>query len=563
MKKAKSFFANLALAISGCFFFCLSHPNYLRKEGLPFFAFFALVPFFLLIKRTKIRFSFFWGAFAGCLSYFIFNFWLFYFHPIAIFVVLFHSGVIYGFLFLTLKIIDDNLGRLQTTVRVFQTLHLKKAGFLFFAIAWVAFEYLKTLGFLGYPYGIIGYTQWSFPALIRVSSIFGVWGVSFLLAVSSSLIAEIIAAKIATRGGESILCKSGFFVKAFFCWLGMFFAVIIFGVFTKIDVSSGERAKIALIQPNMDPWLGNSEVYRQNFYELKKLSQKAIEAEPDLRLIVWPETAFIPRIKWHYRYSENSASTLLVRELLNFIDGQSVPFLIGNDDAVFDENLSNAGRREAGRVDYNAALLFIPKKTVLPPEPKTYRKMHLVPFTEHFPYKNVFPKTHQFLLESDTHFWEKGDKKTVFELDNLKFSTPICFEDCFGYISKDFAKNGANLIINLTNDAWAKSVVSQYQHLSMAVFRAVENRIPVLRAASSGQTAHIDQNGVPVSMLEPFVSDFLIAEVSVPKKMRSSIYSVFGDWFAILCLLITAILLSIIFIINVNNKGSLRIKYEK
>ncbi|WP_276324833.1 nitrilase-related carbon-nitrogen hydrolase [Treponema putidum] len=94
-----------------------------------------------------------------------------------------------------------------------------------------------------------------------------------------------------------------------------------------------------------------------------------------------------------------------------------------------------------------------------------------------------------------------------------------------------FQKKGANIIINLTNDAWAQSTVSQYQHLSMSVFRAVENRLPVLRATSSGQTAFIDQNGNIKKMLPPFAKDILIADVTVLTEGHKTVYSYLGDFF--------------------------------
>ena len=151
------------------------------------------------------------------------------------------------------------------------------------------------------------------------------------------------------------------------------------------------------------------------------------------------------------------------------------------------------------------------------------------------------------LKENDTHFWEKGKEANLLEFKNLKIGTPICFEDTFGYISKVFSRRGANIIINLTNDAWAQSAVSQYQHLSMAVFRAVENRLPVLRATSSGQTAFIDQNGNMQKMLPPFIKDILVADVTVLTEGYKTVYSYLGDFFGVLCTI--ALILNLCFII--------------
>jgi len=534
MKNKFIFFSlNLLLAVFGAVLFSLSHPNYLNLNGFPIFAYIALIPFFLLIKRTKLKFSFLWGAFSGSLSYFIFNFWIIFFHPLAIYIIIAKYCIFYSVLFFVLKIIDS---------------YFSRYSFIFEAIAWVAFEYLSTLGFLGYPYGIIGYTQWRFTLLIRAASIFGVWGISFLLIFFSACTASFLFEFYKEKDIKNVYKRYKF---PMMIWIGTFFAFILYGAFTKIDLSEAQRTKIALVQPNRDPWLGNLEVYRNNYEELKSLSEKALKNFPDIELVVWPETAFIPMIRWHYKYTSTyNPNSLLVRELLHFLDNQKVPFLIGNDDGVLDEKFSdnNFDNLEDKRLDYNAALLFIPKKNVLPPEPQTYRKMHLVPFTEHFPYQELFPRLYEFLKENDTHFWEKGKEANLLEFKNLRIGTPICFEDSFGYISKAFSRRGANIIINLTNDAWANSAVSQYQHLSMAVFRAVENRLPVLRAASSGQTVFIDQNGKIQNMLAPFVKDVLIVDVPVLTDGRQTVYSYLGDFFALTCSVFLAGLLCFIII---------------
>ena len=533
MKNKFMFFSlNLLLAVLGAVLFALSHHNYLNLNGFPFLAYIALLPFFLLLKRTKLKFSFLWGAFSGCFSYFLFNFWIIFFHPLAIYIIIAKYCIIYSLLFFVLKIIDS---------------YVVKYGFIFQAIAWVAFEYFNTLGFLGYSYGIMGYTQWNFPVLIRVSSIFGVWGISFLLVFFSACAASFLFELYKEKDIKNVYKR---YKLPMMIWLGTFFAFILYGAFTKIDFSDNSKVKIALVQPNHDPWVGNFEVYKNNYEDLKILSEKALKDYPDLDLVVWPETAFIPRIKWHYKYSDSSnPSSGLVRDLLNFLNNQRVPFLIGNDDGVLDEKFSDNSldNLEDKRLDYNAALLFIPKKNVLPPEPQTYRKTHLVPFTEHFPYQKLFPRLYEFLKENDTHFWEKGKEANLLEFKNLKIGTPICFEDTFGYISKVFSRRGANIIINLTNDAWAQSAVSQYQHLSMAVFRAVENRLPVLRATSSGQTAFIDQNGNIQKMLPPFIKDILVADVTVLTERHKTVYSYLGDFFGILCTVV--LVLNLCFII--------------
>jgi apolipoprotein N-acyltransferase len=165
-----------------------------------------------------------------------------------------------------------------------------------------------------------------------------------------------------------------------------------------------------------------------------------------------------------------------------------------------------------------------------------YRKLHLVPFTEHFPYERQLPGIYKALVAADTHFWEKGKEATVFSASiprqdgpgTVKFSTPICFEDCFGYLSREFVRNGAELIVNLSNDAWSRSLPAQNQHLTMAVFRAVENRRSMVRSTASGQTCAVDPDGRVTALAVPFTEAWISAEVPVVRATTP--YTRYGDY---------------------------------
>jgi len=327
-------------------------------------------------------------------------------------------------------------------------------------------------------------------------------------------------------------------------WFVLLVSSLIYGFASRIDYLGAPTVKVALIQHNTDPWQPSKaatpalafEEYRTDFRILRRLSDEAIAAHPDTDLVVWSETAFVPRIYWHITYRDDPASWQLVRELLEYLAKQDIPFVIGNDDARKDAAL-NPNIFESNRVDYNAVMLFDrgEMKTV-------YRKLHLVPFTEHFPYEKQLPWIYKALKNADTHFWEKGKEATVFNSRGIKFSTPICFEDTFGYLSREFVRNGAEIIVNLSNDAWSNSLPAQMQHLSMAVFRAVENRRSMARSTASGQTCAIDPNGKVIAMAEPFTESWLSAELPVITK--NTLYTRYGDYLgkafagAAICLLI-------------------------
>ncbi len=506
----KKLLQQIAALLLASVLFALAFPNPLFKEGLPLFAWLAFIPVFWLIRQVSLASSIVWGGLYGFISYGLYNYWLTWFHPLAGLIVGFISAGYFLVLFPLLKLAD---------------MFFPKKGYIVQCFLWILYEYVRTLGFVAYPYGIIGYSQWKILPLIQIASVFGVWGVSAMVVFPSSFIAGSI------KEGFSKQHIFNFFKRERIpavMYAVLFAGSLVFGIVTletgKEKLENAETRNFALIQHNNDPWIGGIIQYRKNFEALRRLSLEALADEPKPDMVVWSETAFIPRIYWHQTYRDDQPSYLLVKELIDFLSVQDVPFLIGNDDARKDALNSDAAD---DRVDYNAAMLFY-RGTIV----NQYRKLHLVPFTEHFPYKKQFPWIHQALVEADTHFWLKGKEYTVFDIDGMKFSTPICFEDTFGYLSRNFVNAGADYIVNITNDAWSRSLPAQMQHFNMAVFRAVENRRSVVRSTASGQSCGIDPYGRVIAMAPPFEENYLT--VTVPKGSGKTLYTRFGEYFAVI-----------------------------
>jgi apolipoprotein N-acyltransferase len=553
----KSFLVNLAALIAASFLFAASFPNLLFENGLPLLAWIAYIPVFWVVRRANLAACFFWGAFYGYAAYGLFNYWLTVFHPLA--------GLIVGSIYLVFLAVLFPLLRLAY-------LAFPRRGYLLQWLVWMAFEYLRTQGFLGYSYGVTGYSQWHLLPVIQIASVTGVWGVSALVVFPSAWLAAALEerGKRKEEGGikkeerekegnkkESLLSPFSFLLSflqrewvSLLVWFVLLVASLVYGFTSRIDYSDAPGAKMALVQHNTDPWEASKattvdkavEAYRNDLRILRRLSDEALTAQPDTELVVWSETAFVPRIYWHQNYREDRLYWELVKELLDYLAGKDVLFMIGNDDARREPLISNEWDYS---IDYNAAILFDrgEMRTV-------YRKLHLVPFTEHFPYERQLPWIYNARRNADTHFWEKGREATVFDTGRFKFSTPICFEDTFGYLSRDFVLNGAEIIVNLSNDAWSNSLPAQMQHLSMAVFRAVENRRSMVRSTASGQTVALDPNGKILAMAEPFTESYL--NVEVPVVTLLSIYTRYGDYlgkaftWAALLLLISGLILYII-----------------
>jgi len=510
----KTILRHLGLVILSSVLFAASFPNLLIEHGIPFLAWFAYIPILLVIHKNNIPACMGWGAIFGFSSYGLFNYWLGTFHPLAGTAVYSIYLVYHIFVFLFLKLAG---------------IFFQKRAYLVQWLIWLAYEYLSTQGFLGYSYGVTGYSQWRVIPLIQIASVTGVWGVSALVTFPSFWLADVINKyKKEFLSREFAVKKLNIIPVA--VWAAALIAALVFGFINMKDYSAYPKAQIALIQQNTDPWEAGkassnwliNQAYRKDLSILTRLSDEALASEPKPQLVVWPETAFVPRIYWHTNYRDDQESWFIVRELLEYLASKDVPFLIGNDDARKDPS-KNPNMIDNHRVDYNGAMLFENGVNT-----QTYRKLHLVPFTEHFPYEKQLPWIYNALKKADTHFWEKGHEETVFQGDGFTFSTPICFEDTFGYLTRNFVRGGADIIVNISNDAWSASLPAQNQHLCMAVFRSVENRRSMARSTASGQTCVIDPNGRVIAEAAPFTEAWLNA--AVPIASGATIYTKYGDY---------------------------------
>jgi apolipoprotein N-acyltransferase len=522
----KDLLFQLCLVAEASVLFTLSFPNPIFENGIPFLRWFAYIPILLLIQRNSILQCIGWGAIYGCLTYFLFNYWLMTFHSMA--------GVVVYSIYLVY------LAAVFLLFKIAEYFYPKKA-YLVQWIIWLGYEYLRTTGYLGYPYGITGYSQWKIIPLIQIASITGVWGVSALVAFPSFWLAAALKNQSGISPNSFVSSIAAFFKKekvSAICWALSLTFSLVYGIisikdYSNKNISDLPSMQIALIQHNTDPWEATNapsswhtlEAYKKDLEILKRLSQEALASKPEPDIIVWPETAFVPRIYWHSTYRNEQETWLIVKDLLDYLSTKEVPFLIGNDDARKDP-AKNPSEYEDYRVDYNAALLFENGKIT-----EIYRKIHLVPVTEHFPYQKLFPSFYNFLQRKETHFWAKGEEETVFNIKGFNFSTPICFEDTFGNLPRKFVLRGADIFVNITNDAWAKSLSSQKQHLSKAVFRAVENYRSMVRSTVSGQTCVIDPLGRITTEAVPFTETWL--NVSVPVFENTTIYTLYGDYLGI------------------------------
>src|SRR4029077_8611481 len=188
--------------------------------------------------------------------------------------------------------------------------------------------------------------------------------------------------------------------------------------------------------------------------------------------------------------------------------------------------------------EYNAALLVSDAGQRM----QIYRKLHLVPFGEYIPLRYSFP-----LFAAVAGKWVPGDfavgkDYTLFRLTNgdVQVAPLICFEDTIGDLTRQFVLRGANLLANVTNDGWFLHSAGSEQHLANAVFRCVETRRPMVRAANTGVTCFVSEFGRVTQILRDdqgsiFVEGTLVAEVNIAAKPTLTFYAQHGEFFARIC----------------------------
>ena len=464
-----------------------------------YLAFFVLIPFVVLSDlRSKSRpykldaYIFGLGYFLGCL------YWIAQLEPASIAIPALRipaTGVLCLYLALFM------------VIAAFFTRRLCRAGLPFvvaFPLAWMATEYLRSLGPLGFPWVSLGYSQTPYLPLIQQASVIGVYGISGWLALINALVASFIVSR-----------------KRVYVWLliPVFGVPLIFGFARLQTTEQGESLRVALIQPNVSGTVKWDEAYRDS--TMKLLMQMTREAG-DVDLAIWPETA----VPFHLKHSPSWLDS--IARLATQVNSA---ILIGYPDY---ETLDGSYRF------YNSAMLMNEHGNVM----GEYRKIHLVPFGEMIPFEDRFTFLQRIDLGEGN--FSPGDTYTVFTLAGIPFSVAICFESIYPDLIGEFVSRGARFIVNITNDEWFGPSAGPYQHAQMAIMRAVEFEIGIARCANTGISMFVDPYGRVVSRSPLFEKLILKGEV-VGGEARTP-YGRFGTYLEISVLLLVLALVAIPFL---------------
>ncbi len=394
------------------------------------------------------------------------------------------------------------------------------------AMTWALYEYFKSVGFLGYPWGLIAYPIQGVLPLIQVVDVTGIWGLSFLMALINALVAEAALARTLAPPPRRYLRQAGFALVLLACVFG--YGII--RLATPIPYKT--TASLLLVQQNMDPWnesAGNEESYKLNA-ALTLTGVRSSARPPDLA--VWSESSVSNvGVTLDRQYYPKQRADGLVAD----IKRAGVPVLFGG------VVIADLQRQDL----MNGAILADANGNVL----DTYGKMHPVPFAESIPFFDV-PWVRDFFRNVVGVWkpWVSGSRMTTFRVPlraggELAFGVPICFEDAFSDHVRGYINHGADILVNITNDSWSRTWSAEIQHFVAARFRAVENRRVLVRSTNGGVTSVVGPWGELRMKLPYFVEAWKQVDVPVYKEARPAIYTMLGDWFA---WLLAALLLAVL-----------------
>jgi apolipoprotein N-acyltransferase len=381
-------------------------------------------------------------------------------------------------------------------------------------VLWVVLEFVRSYALTGFPWSSIGYSQYRFLHMIQIADVTGIYGISFLVLAVNGAVAD--AFLLRRRVSEMPL----FPISETIVGLSLLLLAVVgsfgYGHWRLTQERPGNTISASLIQGNIEQDRKWEPSYQNQVLDTYfSLSRKAAESSP--QLIVWPETA-APFI-----FGSHTANT---EKLTVFEQGLGADLLFGS--ILIREQ--SPGRT---LLSNSAVLLDKEGKNIY-----EYDKIHLVPFGEYVPLRSVL-----FFIDklvTGIGDYVPGKQYIRAETGFGSFATLICYEIIFPGLVRKFYTKGGDFIVNITNDAWFGRTSGPYQHFGMAVFRAIENRKPVIRCANTGISGFIDSNGRILATTPLF--ERLVLPGAVKTDETLSFYTKYGDLFSYLCIVLSIII---------------------
>jgi apolipoprotein N-acyltransferase len=488
------------LAIASGVLIALSFPN----PALSFLAWIALIPLLISLEESSPRTAFRIGMTCGITGYAFILYWLNivfvrYGHlpwsvSISVYLLLvFWLAMFYG---------------LSTCIARWGELIGIKVAFSL-PVAWVAFDFIRSFLFSGFAWAMLGHSQFRTLPLVQIADLAGVYGITLLIVLANIVLYR--ALRAVSGAGVPYPVKSAVVI------LVLIIGTLFYG-FNRLNVPESVTTKplrVALIQGNIPQDVKWSPEFRQRTVDTyERLTRVA--AKDGVDLIVWPESA----VPFFFQDEPLQAERLrtLAREMNAFLLFGSPAHELRNGKSTFLNSafMLSPGGETVGRAD----------------------KLHLVPLGEYIPLGNILTFINKLVVGIGD--FSPGERATPLDMGRTKLGIQVCYEVIFPELARQYVQAGARVLVAITNDAWFGRSSAPYQHLAIATFRAIETRTPLIRAANTGVTAIVDQNGHIRTMTGLFVEAYRVGEVQ--PGSGESLYLTIGDAPAWFCVLLTAAL---------------------
>ena len=466
--------------------------------NLEFLAWIALIPLLYAVYKSKgFKESFLYGLIAGIVSYVIILYWI-------VYTVSKFGALPYYIAVFALILLASYLALYVALFAGFSKIILnryKKLSFILIPSSWVFFEFLKSKLLTGFPWENLGCSQYLNIPFIQISNIIGVFGLSFIIVLVNYAIFGFIFLK-------SRLSKKQALFELFFV-VSVFILVILYGYYNIYSVNKLTKHKkplrVALIQGNIGMFQKWKITKKRTTHIYLKLTKQSLKYKP--QLVIWPETA-LPYIISVYPFYWNKVMRFTEKHKIDMVFG-AIGFKFFNFKYHY----------------YNRDYMFTDKGKYY-----YYDKHHLVPFGEYIPLKKQLPFLAHILKGAGIGNFTAGKKFRILKNGKLKIGSMICYEAYFDGLVRHFPKNGANLFISITDDAWYGKTSAPYQDMSMTVFPAVENERFIARAGNTGISGIISPVGKILSDTQIFKRTYMIGYVKLIN--RKTFFALYGNIFA-------------------------------
>lgn len=496
----------LALAVMSGITVCLSFPARIGSLHVPemgWLAWVALVPLITAIRKAPPRRAFLITFVSAAVWYAGSLFWVFRaMHTFGRLPVV--ASVLV--LVLLVVVVAAFIALAPCVARLIET-RWRGEGIVWLAVCWTGMEILRNYGPCnGFPWSNVAMSQWRLLPLIQIVDVVGTFGLCFLIVWVNAFLAELLA----RYGGEPVryLVAKGV-VTALLCA-----ATVGYGLWSLHAIpptlAKEPSLSIGIVQGNIPQEEKWSKAMAGNNLEVHREGARRL-LEAGVEVIVWPEASF----PWPIRTTDETIDP----RALGFSSKESIDFpytLLGAVSETDDDNF------------YNSALLFSGDGGIV----GRYHKMHLVPFGEYVPYKKMlfFAKK----LTQPVGNFLAGTSAEPLVAGAARLGILICYEDIFPEVARRTVRAGAQVLVNLTNDAWYGVSSAPYQHLAMSVFRAVETRRFLVRATNSGVSAVVMPTGEVMVESDIFTPALIVSPLVLLESLTP--YVRLGDWFAWACL---------------------------